>query len=60
MELTNEQKHIALMNAIPHKPRKEELGGDFYYKCYWLTCNEDLKKYYNYCPKCGAKIDWRE
>lgn len=39
-------------------PRRFELGGGLYFKCYWMKCNEDLKMYYNYCPKCGQAIDW--
>jgi len=48
------------MNAVPKKPAKYELGGGHYYKCCWLACGENLNKWYNYCPKCGQKIDWEE
>ena len=57
-KLSNEKKYDALMNAVPQKPRVQELGGGIYYKCHWLSCNEDLSKWYEYCPKCGQKIDW--
>ena len=40
------------------KPIKMELGGDFYYKCHWLTCDSSLKRYMNYCYNCGQKILW--
>ena len=43
---------------IPKPPIVHEIGGDYYYTCFWLKCGEDLKKWYNYCPKCGTKIDW--
>ena len=56
--LTNEQKTDALMNAVPRKPRKVELGGGYYYSCPWVSCNENITKWYNYCPKCGQKLDW--
>jgi hypothetical protein len=48
----------ALQNAIPRKPSKHELGGDVYYTCHWLKCNEQLKSWWQYCPVCGQKIDW--
>lgn len=22
------------------------------------VCNADVTNYYNYCPKCGKKLDW--
>ena len=50
----------ALENAKPRPPRKMELGGDYYFKCYWMDCDTDIKGWYDYCPKCGQKIDWRE
>ena len=55
--LTSEQIN-ALENAKPKPPNVYELGGDYYYKCYWIKCGEDLTKWYNYCPKCGQRIDW--
>ena len=42
----------------PKPPIVREIGGDYYYTCFWLACGEDLKKWYNYCPKCGQKILW--
>lgn len=57
MELTREQID-ALENAKPKPPRIYELGGDYYYRCYWIACDELLTKWNNYCPKCGQKIDW--
>ena len=58
IELTDEQRTDALMNAVPQKPNKHELGGGIYYTCHWVSCNETLNKWYNYCPKCGNRIDW--
>lgn len=48
----------AIENATPKPPRKYELGGDYYYRCYWMPCDEILKRWYNYCPKCGSAILW--
>ena len=58
-DLSDEEKLEAITKATPRTPREEELGGGFYYKCYWISCNEDLKKWYEYCPQCGQKIDWK-
>lgn len=58
--LTNEQRIDAIMKAVPQKPRIYELGGDYYYKCPWMACDENITKWYNYCPKCGQKLDWEE
>ena len=49
----------AIQNAKPQKPQVVELCGGYYYKCHWISCNEDLKKWYNYCPNCGNRIDWK-
>lgn len=55
--LTKEQLD-ALENAKPKPPNVHELGGGIYYTCYWLACGENLKRWYNYCPKCGSRILW--
>ena len=59
-DLTKEERLNALMNAIPKPPTKYELGGDYYYKCGWLACGADINKWFDYCPKCGQKIDWED
>lgn len=56
--LTNKEKEIALSNAVGKKPIEHELGGSPYYTCFWAQCNENLHKWYKYCPNCGQKIDW--
>lgn len=48
----------AMAKQEPHTPRRIELGGGYYYKCHWLSCDETINKFMNYCPKCGFKIDW--
>jgi len=58
--MTEKERSAALLNYTPKKPRKQELGGDFYYKCHWISCNEDITKWFNYCPKCGQRIDWSD
>ena len=56
---TNEETIVnALRKQEPMEPKKHELGGDYYYKCHWLSCGEDINKFMNYCPKCGQKIKW--
>ena len=52
------EKTRAIENAKPKPPRKYELGGDYYYRCYWASCNELVSKWDNYCRHCGQKIDW--
>ena len=29
-------------------------------KWHWPDCMQELEPGYNYCPKCGEKIDWSE
>ena len=58
MDLTNEERIEAVMRAVPRPPTKHELGGGIYYTCYWLNCNNTVKRYQNYCDQCGQKIDW--
>jgi len=58
--LTNEEKIMALENAIPQLPQVYELGGDYYYKCHWKKCNEDLKRYWRCCPNCGQRVLWKD
>ena len=48
----------AYQNTIPQPPTAHELGGDIYYTCHWMACNEQLRRYWRYCPCCGQKIDW--
>ena len=50
----------ALRRQYPKKPDVVELGGDYYYSCFWATCNTTLQKWMNYCPVCGQRIDWGE
>lgn len=56
--LSQKQIEEALENAIAHKPKRVELGGDIYYQCHWMKCRETLYKHFRYCPGCGQKIDW--
>lgn len=58
--MTEQEKTRAIENAIPRKPIKHELGGGYYYNCPILSCGETVKKWFEYCPRCGAKIDWSD
>lgn len=49
-----------MLNAVPQKPLKVELGGGIYYKCKWLSCGETLHRWDRYCPGCGNKLDWSD
>ena len=54
-----EQRIIdALEKEHGKPPRKMELGGGYYYKCFWASCNEDVNRFYEFCPKCGTRILW--
>lgn len=46
----------AYENSRPMKPIKEELGGGYYYRCPWLTCNSVLRSDWSFCAYCGQKI----
>ena len=48
----------ALRQQEPMKPRRIELGGGYYYKCHWLTCDTDINKFMDFCPGCGQRILW--
>lgn len=37
---------------------KEELGGDYYYKCPYKDCGKMIKSEWVACPYCGALIMW--
>lgn len=50
----------AMARQEPKKPDMSELGGGYYYSCFWATCNTTLEKWMNYCPVCGQRIDWGE
>lgn len=58
--MTRKERARAIQNAIPQKPIRVELGGGYYYKCHWIKCNEQLRRWWEYCPNCGNKIDWSE
>lgn len=59
-DLTRDELQLAMLNAVPQKPVKVELGGGIYYKCKWLSCGETLHRWDRYCPGCGQKILWDE
>lgn len=48
----------AMAKQEPKEPRRIELGGGYYYKCYWLSCDNDISTMDNYCSRCGQRIKW--
>ena len=58
--MTEQELEIAIQKATPQKPTKYELGGDYYYRCGWIVCDETVRRFWNYCPICGGKIDWSD
>lgn len=42
----------------PMAPEKVEIGGFYYFLCAHIGCGTQLNKEWDYCPKCGQKIDW--
>ena len=40
----------------PKKVIEEELGGGYFFRCPWLSCNEIVKSTWRFCPLCGQRI----
>lgn len=40
----------------PKMAIREELGGDFYYRCCWITCNKIVRSDWKFCPACGQSL----
>lgn len=53
--MTTEEMKI---RYTPKKVVKEELGGDFYFRCPWITCNKIVRTDMNYCPNCGQLLSF--
>lgn len=47
-----------LIRDEPKEPERHELGGGYYYKCYWLSCGQDINRFMDFCPHCGQRIKW--
>ena len=45
-----------LLRLQPKKAIREELGGDYYYRCPWLACNKIIRSEWFYCPACGQAV----
>lgn len=58
--MTNEEKQRAIENSEPKMVIRIELGGDYYFKCPWIICNETIKREWNYCPACGQHLKFPE
>lgn len=50
----------ALEKEQGRPPRKIELGGGYYYKCFWVSCDNIVTRWQNYCDQCGSRIDWEK
>lgn len=48
----------AIQKQEPHLVQTIELGGDYYFKCPWMTCNTDVSRFDNYCRKCGQRLEF--
>lgn len=55
-EPSEEEIREALLKQEPKVANMTEVGGGYYYNCYWLACNEPVKSWMNYCPKCGQRL----
>lgn len=40
----------------PKMAVREELGGDYYYRCPWIACNKIVRSDMNYCCGCGQRL----
>lgn len=62
MSHINEQTEDRILKAMarqePKEPRRIELGGGYYYKCYFISCDNDISRMDNYCSRCGQRILW--
>ena len=62
--MNNEKIEVRILDALrqqqPMPPVRHELGGGYYYTCYWLTCNNTVSRYQEYCDQCGQKILWED
>ena len=48
----------AMAKQEPKIPQIYELGGGYFFRCHWMSCNADINRFMNYCPICGQRIDW--
>ena len=55
---TEERILEAMARQEPKEPRRIELGGGYYYKYFWPSCNNDISRMDNYCSRCGQRILW--
>ena len=57
-ELTEKRIVEALTKQIPMRPRRFELGGGYYYRCYWASCDNTVTRWQNHCDQCGQRLLW--
>lgn len=58
--MSKDEETRAIENSKPRMVIKEELGGDYFYRCPILICNKIIKSEYSYCPYCGARVIFSE
>lgn len=46
------------LRFTPKKVIREELGGDYYYRCGWLSCNKIVRSDMEFCPYCGQRLEF--
>lgn len=55
--MSNEEIMLRLQ---PKQAIREELGGDYYWRCPWIVCNKVVRSDQNYCSNCGQKLLFNE
>ena len=51
--MTTEEMKI---RYTPKMVIREELGGDYYYRCCWISCNKIVRSDMKFCPECGQRL----
>lgn len=45
-----------LLRLQPKRAIREELGGDYYYRCPYIMCDKIVRSDWEYCAYCGTKL----
>lgn len=53
--MTDEEIKLRLQ---PKKAIREELGGGYFYRCPWLTCDKVVRSDFEWCPWCGQRLEF--
>lgn len=55
------KRRLSSTSAMSERTAKVETYTDGQEELWSICeCETDVRKSYNYCPKCGAKLEWRE